>query len=569
MIEDENWLFDILKEQRGKAKKKKRRGKIIKIIGSMAPFLLVILCVVLLGSGLVAAFSVVSSFISGIFGGTDAAATGGMTRTQMEEYVAQMSDEEILELVKSDKIDASFYEMMMINQEELQYLLEQVIAYNNNEVVRTIEIECEHTYRVWVEDEATPAVPGAAGSADSGEEQATGHYETRTEYVYRPLMVNSASIETFDLDWQLVYALCLTDTMNGVEEWTRGEPEIPDGEGELTADSEKGELSHYGPDHEEIDLIIDNVKMQYDYVTDLARDTKIQYSMEECEALVHTTYEYGDPNTEEGSWKYYYPHSVLSRAYSGYSCMYYIISEDGNSLEYRVNASDMYHFERIVECFCKRYNFGYFSSILKFIPGGKELAERFDLYYANMERGYNISITPLSGYEIGSGIDKSLLPTSREWLSTDFGDLTDWGDLAYDENIGGDIVREAMSKVGCAYDQSRRWEEGYYDCSSFVWRVLQAVGIDISSICVGSTAAAECKGMVEAGMVISENDMQQGDIIFYSSGYNGRYRNVTHVAIYAGGGKIVHAKGKRYGVVVGDFYRTGLVCVCRPYNSTN
>ena len=198
------------------------------------------------------------------------------------------------------------------------------------------------------------------------------------------------------------------------------------------------------------------------------------------------------------------------------------------------------------------------------MPGGEDLRDRLELYYANSDTGYEIFDDEIH-YVIGDGIDKSLLPTSTERLDTEFGDLTDYGDLGFDETIGGDIVREALSKVGCIYDQNRRWEEGIYDCSSFVWRILQSVGISLSEICSGSTAAEECRGMVNAGMVVSIDKIQQGDIIFYSGYVNGRYRNVTHVAIYAGDGKIVHAANAKDGVKVGNFYKSGLVCICRPY----
>lgn len=532
----------MIDEQIGTAVSAKKKKKIIScilaILGSLTPAIAILLCVLLLGSGIFGAFSMVGGFLSGLFGSND-------TDTLIERTGAlnSLTEKEVLELVKSDKIDESYYDTMMISKDELEYLLEQVIEYNSQSVERTIEIECEHIYTTWIEDEALPT---------------GGYTEKRTEYPYRTITVRSKDIETFHLDWQLVYALCLTDIMNGVEEWKRDSAE-----GE-----EKGILRHYGPDHDEIDYIISNVKMTYEYVTDLARSSKTKYSMEECKRLVHTTYKYGDASTSEGQWTYYYPHSVLERAYSGYSCMYYLMNEDSTELKNLITASDVKHFELIVDRFCKKYNFGFFSNILNFIPGGGELADRLQLYYANKETGYDISNLELH-YEIGSDIDASLLPTSTEHLDTDFGDLTDYGDLVFDATIGGDIVKEAMSKIGCAYSQDtdKRWQEGIYDCSSFIWRILASAGIDLSTICSASTAAEECRGMINAGMLIKTDDIQQGDVIFYSGSVNGRYRNVTHVAFYAGNGQIVHAANSRDGVKVGNFYKTGLVCVCRPYRS--
>lgn len=532
MNDESNWLAEAAKRKG----KKKIVGFITAALGSMAPFLFMVFVIIILGSGIYAAFSMVGGFLDGLYGSSDSE-----TLKEKAALINDLTEDEILELVIADQIDPSFYETMMISKEEFQYLLEEVKAYNAQAVTRTIEIECQHTYTEWVEDE----------SYENG-----GYSREVVEYPYRTITVRSADIEKFHLDWQLVYALCLTDTMSGVEGWSR----LP-GVGET---EEKGTMVHYGPNHEEIDYVISHVRMNYEYVTDLARAPKDTYSLEECEALVHTTYQYGDPGTSEGEWLYYYPHSVLSRAYSGYSCMYYIISEDGTTLTNQITSSDINHFDRIIERFCKNYNFGYFSMILGFIPGAKELSDNLALYYENRETGTLIENVELN-YVIGSGIDKSSLPTSTELIETDFGDLTDYGDLAYDETIGGSIVRKAMTKVGCAYDQNNRWAEGVYDCSSFVWRILKTVGIDLAQICSSSTAAEECRGMVNAGMVISPADMQQGDIIYYSGEINGRYRNVTHVAIYAGDGMIVHASNPRDGVKVGNFYQTGLVCVCRPY----
>lgn len=533
MIEDNNWLMASAK---GKSKKR-IIGWTLAALGAMTPVLLVILIVILLGSGLFGAFSMVGGFLDGLFGSSDT-----QTLKDKTAMLSGMTEEEILELMESDKIDESVYETMMINKEEFQYLLEQVQEYNSQDVTRNIEIECKHTYSEWVEDE----------TKENG-----GYYEQITEYPYRTITVRSADIEKFHLDWQLVYALCLTDTMTGVEDWARLAG---------TGEGEKGTMVHYGTNHEEIDYIISHVRMNYEYVTDLARSTKESYSMDECRALAHTKYQYGDLATEEGEWLFFYPHSLLERAYSGYSCMYYLVSEDGSTLYNLITASDVNHFDLIIERFCPNYNFGYFSMILGFIPGAEDLKNRLSHYYANRESGTQISDWELN-YTIGDGINRSRLPTSTERIETEFGDLTDYGDLVYDETVGGNIVQEAMTKVGSAYNQNNRWAEGVYDCSSFVWRVLKAVGIDLAFICKGSTAAEECRGMVNAGMLIAPDQIKQGDIIFYSGEINGRYRNVTHVAIYAGGGKIVHASNPRDGVKVSDYYKTGLVCVCRPYGT--
>ena len=59
--------------------------------------------------------------------------------------------------------------------------------------------------------------------------------------------------------------------------------------------------------------------------------------------------------------------------------------------------------------------------------------------------------------------------------------------------------------------------------------------------------------------------MQPGDLIFYSYCNNGRYMNISHVAIYVGNGKVVEAKSEAYGVVYGDVPNIGsIVLIGRP-----
>jgi len=549
MVNDEyqdNVIKDVVKQKA----KRKIWGWVLAVLGTIAPYMMILLMVIFLGSGMFSAFSAVGGMLNGLLGRSDMEA--------LKEYTTVLeglTDEEILELVKSDKIDDSFYEVMLINKDELQYLLERVIEYNSQEAVQTIQVERMHIYQEWVEIEKPdmPYAPGTEMLPDIDDEP-EGYYVERTEYVYKPYEVRSRDIEKFKLDWELIYGLCLTSTMDGISDWER-----LFGNG-----NEKGYLQHYGVEHEDIDFIMSNVQMNYEYITDLSRSPKTSYTLEECRSMVHTKIEYGDKNTEEGYWLYYTPHSVISRAYSGYSCMYYLIDESTGMLTNMITASDVKHFELIINRFCPKYNFGYFSNLLSLMPGGENIKRKLEVYYAHKETGYEIE-NKLINYTIGYGIDKTLLPTSTQRLETEFGDLVDYGDLIYDATLGGNIVREAMSKIGCEYSQANRWGANSYDCSSFIWRILQAVGIDLGKICKGSTAAEECRGMVDAGLVVSINDIQQGDVIFYSSYVNGRYRNVTHVAFYAGDGKIVHAANARDGVKIGNMYTKGLVCVCRPY----
>ena len=109
----------------------------------------------------------------------------------------------------------------------------------------------------------------------------------------------------------------------------------------------------------------------------------------------------------------------------------------------------------------------------------------------------------------------------------------------------------ALSKVGYPYSQAYRDSGDYYDCSSLAYYSWKSAGVDISRG-GATTAAAEAQGLEEAGKNVPYEEMQPGDLIFYSYCQNGRYKNISHVAIYVGNGKVVEAKNESAGVVYGD-----------------
>ena len=562
MIDDEREsgvIGDAVKSTVKRKIGKKIAKWLIGILSSMSGFLLLFLVVFLVAAGIGSGVSMIGGFFRGMFGDeTEITEFDGMS-----DAVSRITEEQILEMINEDKFDDSFYETIMMNKEELTYLLEQVMEYNSQEATRMIDIETLHKYRVWVADPAVPSGPSNPlnpsepvnpDDMENPEEDGLlpepgGHYEDREEMVYKTITVTSKDIETYHLDWQLVYAVCLANMPSNMDNWEAGDAE----EGTQTV--------HFGEDHERLDEIIDLLKMEYTYITDLARDTKTTYSMEECKAMAHTYYQYGNPNTEEGEWTYYYPHSLLASAQSGYSKMYYEI--DGNIIEGIVEASDMQAFENLFERIGEHYSPAILNILLQFIPGGKSLADKFSVFIENEEESCRINGRAL-GYEIGSGISTSAIPTG-ESISFEIGGNVDYGDLVFDESVGGRIVSEAMKYLGWTYSQARRWDSGYADCSSLVWRAVQDAGIDPNSIFAGSTAAEECRGLWNAGMVIPLESIQQGDIIFYSYENNGRFMNIDHVAIYAGDGKIIHASYGKQKVIVANFYGNSVVCVCRPY----
>jgi cell wall-associated NlpC family hydrolase len=135
-------------------------------------------------------------------------------------------------------------------------------------------------------------------------------------------------------------------------------------------------------------------------------------------------------------------------------------------------------------------------------------------------------------------------------------------DAISDEN-GKKVVAFALSKVGYPYSQAYRDSGDYYDCSSLAYYAWQSAGVSIMH--EGSnTAASEGKFCYDNNLLVNYDEMQPGDLIFYSSGKNGRFMNITHVAIYAGDGKVVEAANARLGVVYRQERGHSIVFIGRP-----
>ena len=136
-------------------------------------------------------------------------------------------------------------------------------------------------------------------------------------------------------------------------------------------------------------------------------------------------------------------------------------------------------------------------------------------------------------------------------------------DAISDEN-GRKVVAFALSKVGYPYSQAYRDSGNYYDCSSLAYYAWRSAGVSI--MYEGSnTAASEGKLCYDNNLLVNYDEMQPGDLIFYSYDRNGRFMNITHVAIYVGNGKVVEAANARLGVVYRPVQgRSSIVFIGRP-----
>lgn len=151
------------------------------------------------------------------------------------------------------------------------------------------------------------------------------------------------------------------------------------------------------------------------------------------------------------------------------------------------------------------------------------------------------------------------------------------------KDIAAKAAAWAIDKVGCQYSQPKRTEEGIFDCSSLVARAYSAQGKhwkyggsvprsnqevyddDFELLWPESYDAI---GKKMGGSSVIALAKQVGDLQFLCTDSDTERTNkITHVTMVASASKIVHARGKAYGVCTNSLnHYSGKVCAVVRYN---
>ena len=123
-------------------------------------------------------------------------------------------------------------------------------------------------------------------------------------------------------------------------------------------------------------------------------------------------------------------------------------------------------------------------------------------------------------------------------------------ELLYGKDISDfrvELVEYAKQFVGNPYVWGGTSLTKGADCSGFVQSIFKNFGIKLDR-----TARAQAKN----GTAIKESELQPGDLVFYRK--NG---TINHVALYIGGGQVVHASNEKDGIKISKYnYRTPACC---------
>ena len=108
-------------------------------------------------------------------------------------------------------------------------------------------------------------------------------------------------------------------------------------------------------------------------------------------------------------------------------------------------------------------------------------------------------------------------------------------------SLGQAVVNYAMQFLGNPYVYGGNSLTNGVDCSGFTSQVMKHFGISLNR--------SSSSQYANNGSYVSSDNLQKGDLLFY--GYNG---SVSHVAIYIGGGQVIHANDERTGICISNAF---------------
>lgn len=113
------------------------------------------------------------------------------------------------------------------------------------------------------------------------------------------------------------------------------------------------------------------------------------------------------------------------------------------------------------------------------------------------------------------------------------------------------IITAARSQLGCAYDYGTMIPGVSFDCSGLTTYCYSLAGVSIPR-----SSATQYRTVKNAGNLKTDaSQLVAGDLVFYQTG-----GTIRHVAIYIGGGNVIHASDYSTGVITSGLYYSSGFC---------
>ena len=201
------------------------------------------------------------------------------------------------------------------------------------------------------------------------------------------------------------------------------------------------------------------------------------------------------------------------------------------------------------------YDDGSVSTDTSYDDGSASTDTSYDDGSASTDTSYDNGSTGTdTSYDNGStgtdtSYDNGSTGTDTSYDNGNTGTDTTTDSSASDSSLGQQIADYAVQFVGNPYVYGGTSLTNGTDCSGFTMSVMANFGIGLAR-----TAADQSYG----GTSVAISDIMPGDLLFYSDG-----SGISHVALYIGGGQIVHAATESQGIIISNYNYDTPVCAAR------
>lgn len=176
------------------------------------------------------------------------------------------------------------------------------------------------------------------------------------------------------------------------------------------------------------------------------------------------------------------------------------------------------------------------SEVITLVPNGEEL-----------------EVADVEGDWVRVYLDDEEVFVSAEYVevSAELGTAITMTELFYGQGVSDvrvDICQYAKEFLGNPYVWGGTSLTKGADCSGYVMSIFKKYGVSLPH---SSVAQANC------GTTVKVSEAQPGDLIFYGNG-----KSINHVAIYIGGGQVIHASNPKTGIRISNVsYRSPVKAV--------
>lgn len=167
--------------------------------------------------------------------------------------------------------------------------------------------------------------------------------------------------------------------------------------------------------------------------------------------------------------------------------------------------------------------------------------------------GEELEVIEVEGDWVKVGLDAEEVFVSAEYVevSSELSTAITMTELLYGQGVSDvrvDICQYAKEFLGNPYVWGGTSLTNGADCSGFVMSIFKKYGVNLPR---------NSRSQANSGTTISVSEAQPGDLIFYGNG-----KSINHVAIYIGGGQVIHASSPKTGIRISNVsYRTPVKAV--------